>query len=78
MEQAIEIHYRSELKAGLALLEEAHHLLFKRMYSPEDLERNIEDVVDSISPDKLDWALSQVRRTVDKMTIPEEKEVKDE
>lgn len=66
MEQAIERHYRDEIKAGLSLLPEGWQTMFKRMYSHRNLDRDINAVVDSIPPDKLDWALGQVRRSVEK------------
>lgn len=51
---------RKELKEGLAKLPEAHQLMFKRMYSHGDLEKDINDVVDAMPEDKLDWAMEQV------------------
>lgn len=57
---------RDSIKQGLAQLEEKHHTLFKRMYSHDDLSRDIYDVVDAIPVEKLDNALSQVERTLKK------------
>ena len=58
---------RQNIKNGLSKLEAGHHLMFKRMYSHTDLDKNINDVVDSIPDEKLDWAMCQVKRTVDSL-----------
>lgn len=55
---------RQEIKAGLAVLFERHHMLFKRMYSPDDLDADINDVVDFMPRDKLAWALMQVNNSI--------------
>jgi len=57
---------RSTLKDGLPKLPEDWQMMFKRMYSPDDLNANIEDVVDMVPEDKLDWAMQQVQRSLDK------------
>lgn len=41
-------------------------LLFKRMYCPKNLELPINDVVDQMEDDKIDWAMTQVEKTVEK------------
>lgn len=57
---------RNRLKEGLKKCTEAQQQLFKRMYCPHDLERPVDAVVDGMPADKLDWAMDQVRRTVEK------------
>lgn len=57
---------RQNLKEGLAQLPEKAQLFFKRLYSHDNLEADINDVVDSMPEDKLDWAMQQVQRTLDK------------
>jgi hypothetical protein len=57
---------RRALKDMLAQCSEDQQLLFKRMYSEGDLEKPIDDVVDMMPFDKLDWAMEQVGRTVEK------------
>lgn len=37
--------------------------LFKRMYSHQNLDLDINDVVDNMPNEKLDWAMQQVERT---------------
>ena len=66
MNEQLQEFARGELKSGLMLLPEAAHLLFKRMYSPDDLSVHIYDVVDNMPEEKLDWAMQQVQRSIDK------------
>jgi hypothetical protein len=57
---------RQQLKEGLAKLNPENHRMFKLMYSHKDLEKPIDDVVDAMPDDKLDWAMQQVERSVAK------------
>jgi len=57
------ISIRSEIKEGLAECTEAQIMIFKRMYSHKDLEKPINEVVDSMPYENLETALDQVRRT---------------
>lgn len=57
------------LKELLAQCTEKQQLLFKRMYSHNNLEMPINDVVDQINEDKLDWAISQCMNTVTKNNL---------
>lgn len=57
---------RAEIKSGMALLPKENHRIFKLMYSHKDLDKDINAVVDDIPDDKLDWALTQVQRTLGK------------
>jgi len=73
MNEQLQTFARTTLKEGLAKLPEASVLLFKRMYGPqggvtaEELARmDIEGIVDQMPEDKLDWAMEQVRRTLEK------------
>ena len=65
MNDQLQEYARTQLKEGLAKLPESNQLLFKRMYSHEDLEANINDVVDIMPEERLDWAMQQVQRTID-------------
>ncbi len=58
---------RNYLKEGLSKLPDSHILLFKRMYSHKNLDLPINDVVDKMPEDKLDWAMQQVERSLEKM-----------
>ena len=67
MNQELQDFARAKIKAGLVLLPEDHQLLFKRMYSHRNLGANINNVVDLIPEDKLDWAMQQVQRSLAKL-----------
>ena len=66
MNNTIEQFTREEIKNGLTLLPEGWTLMFKRMYSHKDLDANINDIVDNMPAEKLDWALSQVENSLAK------------
>lgn len=66
MNEQIESFARNTLKQGLMECTEGQQLLFKRMYAHGNLEMPINDVVDSMETEKLDWAMQQVQRTLDK------------
>jgi len=57
---------RDELLRGLETRPETQQLLFKRMYAHEHLEWTIEETVANIARDDLSWAMSQVRRAIEK------------
>ena len=65
MNNTLQQYARNQLKEGLSKLSESHITLFKRMYGK--LDQDINDVVDNMPEDKLDWAMQQVERTL--MTI---------
>ena len=67
MNKQLESFARKSLKEGLAQLPESNQMLFKRMYSHKNLEANVDDVVDGMPEDKLDWAMQQVERSLDKI-----------
>lgn len=50
---------RERIKFILSQLEDSNRMIFKRMYSHTDLEKDINLVVDDMPPKNLDWALSQ-------------------
>ncbi len=57
---------RNELKSELSKLPEKNHMVFKRMYANGNLEMDINDCVDLMPDDTLDWAMQQVQRTINK------------
>ena len=63
MNEKLQEYARQELKNGLSKLGDAQQLVFKRMYSNKNLKADINDVVDEMPEDKLDWAMKQVART---------------
>jgi len=62
----IETFTRETMKTEIAKLGESQQLLFKRMYSHTDMDKDINDVIDQIPIDKLSWALTQVENSVAK------------
>lgn len=58
---------REEIKQGLKQLPESWQLMFKRMYSHDNLDCDIEIVVDNMPDEKLDWALTQVENSLSKL-----------
>ncbi len=57
---------KEQLKESLSQCTEAQQLMFKRMYSHQNIELPINDVVDAMDEGKIDWALTQVERTLTK------------
>ncbi len=55
---------RSRLKEMLSQCTEEEHIMFKRMYTPHDLTLSIESSVANIDDNKLDWAFTQVKKTI--------------
>jgi len=66
---------REELKRGLAQLPECWRRRFKQMYSHGNLDANINDVVDTMPEDKLDWAMQQVEKSLEKQLSGAQKEI---
>jgi len=62
----IEDFRRNELKSLLAKCSEGQQLMFKRMYSHKNLELPINEVVDNMPDDKINWAIQQCETTVKK------------
>lgn len=67
MNYKLQKYARTELKAGLAQLHEAWQMTFKRMYSHHSLNADINQVVYRMPQEKLDWAMQQVERSIDKL-----------
>lgn len=65
MNEVLQTFARNTIKEGLALLPESHRLVFKKMYSHEDLDADINHVVDTMPEDKLDWAMQQVMTSLE-------------
>ena len=64
MNEQLQTFAREQLKDGLRRLPEANVLIFKRMYSHANLAASIDEVVDNMPEEKLDWAMQQVSRTI--------------
>jgi len=66
MNEQLQKFARNNLKEGLAKCTEGEQIKFKQMYGYPNLEKPINDVVDSMPEDKLNWAMDQVERTLKK------------
>lgn len=70
LNQEIQDFARQKLKTGLAELPDGWQLKFKRMYAGGKLNREINDVVDSMPQDKLSRAMEQVEASIRKINEP--------
>ena len=68
MNDQLQTYARNTLKEGLAKCTLIEQYFFKRMYSHGNLELSVDEVVDQMEDDKLDWAMEQVQQTLDKRT----------
>lgn len=60
---------RTTIKTGLNKLPENCQTLFKRMYSADNLQRNIAVVVDLMPTKSLNIAMKQVQRSLDNRNL---------
>jgi len=67
MNEKLQEYARTTLKKQLQMLTDRNRDIFKRMYSPDNIELDINEAVDNMPAEKLDWAMQQVQRTVDKL-----------
>lgn len=64
MNQTLAKEGRVILKDLLSQLDEGNHLLFKRMYTPLTIDIPINDAVDKMEDNRIDWAISQCEHTL--------------
>ena len=69
MNKHLQVFARQTIKEQLTICTEAQQLIFKKMYSHDDLELDINTVVDNMEASKLDWAMKQVQRTLAKAPV---------
>lgn len=67
----LEQYARQQLVDGLNQCTESQVKVFKRMYAFKHLDWSIEQVVEAMPEEKVDWALTQVETTLKKMAIKE-------
>jgi len=65
----IESYCRNFLKENIVKLTDPQIMLFKRMYSHKNLEGKIDEVIDNMPIEKLDWAMEQVQKSVNKKLL---------
>jgi hypothetical protein len=66
MNHILQAYARQWLKDNLAKLTVGNHDVFKRMYGQKNLDTPINQVVDDMAQDKLDWAMTQIENTLKK------------
>lgn len=66
MNSQLEEFAKRTLKESLSRCTDGQVLMFKRMYSHNDLDKEITAVVDDMPADRLDWAMEQVQATIRK------------
>lgn len=64
MNKELESFARKSLRAGLLKCTEEEKGLFKRMYSHRNLEKDIDEIVNCMDVEKLDYAMTQVSNTI--------------
>ena len=67
MNKQLENYARQKIKERLSKLPEGYQIKFKRIYSHENLKLPINEVVDKMRKEKLDWALTQVQNSLNKL-----------
>lgn len=66
MNETVITFTRNKIKEGLGKLSEKHKLRFNQMYSFKNLDKDVNEVVDEMSEEKLDWALTQIENSMRK------------
>lgn len=66
MNQTLSIAGRKILKDLLAQCTDGQKLMFNRMYSHKKLQASIDEAVDGMDDDRIDHAITQCERTVEK------------
>ena len=70
MNETLKTTAKQMLKNLLSQCTEPQQMIFKRMYSHDNLELQINEVVDKLPDDKIDWAITQCEQTVEKNSNP--------
>lgn len=66
MYKELQLIARKTLKLTLAECSPAQQMIFKRMYSPNNLDCSINIIIDTMPSERLGWALEQVANTIRK------------
>ena len=66
MNETIKKFAKDRLKELLKSCTEGQQIMFKRMYCHQYLKMSIDEAVEQMDDDKIDHALTQVERTVEK------------
>jgi len=66
MNEELATFARKYLKENLPKCTEGERHVFKQMYYPQHPDRSIDEAVDKMPDEKLDWAMSQLKNTLEK------------
>ncbi len=69
MNKELENVAKNMLKTKLACCTDKQQLMFKRMYSPNNVDLEINKVIDNLHPEKIDLALTQANNTLEKADL---------
>jgi hypothetical protein len=69
MNKTLTAFARQQLKDGLAQLPEENQRIFMIMYSHKNMDRTIDEAVDAMPNERLDWAMQQVENSLIKANI---------
>lgn len=58
------------LKNLLSLCNESERKIFNKMHSPENIDASIDDIINNIESNKIDWAITQCENTLKKGNRP--------
>ncbi len=64
MNKQLQDFARTEIKKGLANCSKKQRVVFRRLYSHENLGLPINKIVDKLDADELDWTMEQVKNTL--------------
>ena len=67
MQDSLILSVRQIMKDKIKLLPNENQVFFKRMYSHKNLDKPIDLVIDDMEENKLEWALSQIETTLNKI-----------
>jgi len=67
MNEELSTFARNFLKENLPKCTEGQIHVFKQMYSPTQLDHSIDQMIDNMPDEKLDWAMSQIKNTLKKI-----------
>jgi len=64
MNKQLESFARAWIRENIKKCNERAQLLFRRMYSHKDIDKDMDLIVSEMEDEKLDWAMSQIERAL--------------
>lgn len=69
MNDELEAYAREYIRINIKKLKDEHIMIFKKMYSPNNLEIHIDRVIDNMPKDRLNWSMIQITNSLNKEGI---------